>query len=98
MIQMRSRLAAACGAEYPIFAFSHCRDVVIEVSRSGGDTVFADMRQAWRRLPDEVRRFIGALGASHDVAKCAPQDRREQTAVGTAAGRAPRRQAASGDG
>jgi NAD(P)H-dependent flavin oxidoreductase YrpB (nitropropane dioxygenase family) len=29
-------LAQQLGAEYPIFAFSHCRDVIIEVSRAGG--------------------------------------------------------------
>ncbi len=33
---MRSRIADLFGIEYPIFAFSHCRDVVAAVSRAGG--------------------------------------------------------------
>jgi NAD(P)H-dependent flavin oxidoreductase YrpB (nitropropane dioxygenase family) len=33
---MRTRVGAAFGIDYPIFAFSHCRDVVAAVSRAGG--------------------------------------------------------------
>ena len=33
---MRTPITAELGAEYPIFAFSHCRDVVAEISRLGG--------------------------------------------------------------
>src|SRR3970040_2025384 len=33
---MRTRLAREMGIEFPIFAFSHCRDVVAAVSRAGG--------------------------------------------------------------
>ena len=29
-------LSEFLGIEYPIFAFSHCRDVVVEVSKAGG--------------------------------------------------------------
>src|SRR5438477_6940627 len=33
---MRTKLAREMGLEFPIFAFSHCRDVVAAVSRAGG--------------------------------------------------------------
>ena len=33
---MRTRICEMFGIEVPIFAFSHCRDVVVEVSRAGG--------------------------------------------------------------
>jgi NAD(P)H-dependent flavin oxidoreductase YrpB (nitropropane dioxygenase family) len=33
---MHNELCAMTGAEFPLFAFSHCRDVVVAVSRAGG--------------------------------------------------------------
>ncbi|MBJ20138.1 MAG: nitronate monooxygenase [bacterium] len=33
---MRTRICEQLGIEFPIFAFSHCRDVVAEVSNAGG--------------------------------------------------------------
>jgi NAD(P)H-dependent flavin oxidoreductase YrpB (nitropropane dioxygenase family) len=33
---MKTRLCEMFGIEVPIFAFSHCRDVVVEVSKAGG--------------------------------------------------------------
>jgi NAD(P)H-dependent flavin oxidoreductase YrpB (nitropropane dioxygenase family) len=33
---VRTRVTELFGIEYPIFAFSHCRDVVVAVSRAGG--------------------------------------------------------------
>jgi NAD(P)H-dependent flavin oxidoreductase YrpB (nitropropane dioxygenase family) len=33
---MRTKIAEELGLEFPIFAFSHCRDVVAAVSRAGG--------------------------------------------------------------
>ncbi|HEY4333807.1 MAG TPA: nitronate monooxygenase, partial [Ilumatobacteraceae bacterium] len=33
---MRTELCDVLGLEYPIFAFSHCRDVVAAVSKAGG--------------------------------------------------------------
>ncbi len=37
---MKSALCSRFGIEFPLFAFSHCRDVVVEVSRAGGMGVF----------------------------------------------------------
>ena len=33
---MRTAICKRLGCETPIFAFSHCRDVVVEVTRAGG--------------------------------------------------------------
>jgi len=37
---MKSLLCSRFGIEFPLFAFSHCRDVVVEVSKAGGMGVF----------------------------------------------------------
>ena len=39
-----NRLCALTGAEFPLFAFSHCRDVVAAVSRAGGFGVLGATR------------------------------------------------------
>jgi hypothetical protein len=33
---MRTELCQSLGIEVPIFAFTHCRDVVVEVGKAGG--------------------------------------------------------------
>lgn len=33
---MQTELARKLGIEFPIFAFTHCRDVVVAVSKAGG--------------------------------------------------------------
>src|SRR5258708_3029889 len=47
---MRTKLAKEMGLEFPIFAFSHCRDVVAAVSRAGGMGVLG----ALYFTPDEL--------------------------------------------
>ena len=37
---MKSPICALLGIDFPLFAFSHCRDVVVEVSKAGGMGVF----------------------------------------------------------
>ncbi|MEY4284650.1 MAG: nitronate monooxygenase [Betaproteobacteria bacterium] len=37
---MKSELCRQLGIDFPLFAFSHCRDVVVEVSKAGGLGVF----------------------------------------------------------
>ncbi len=48
---MRTAIARRLGCEVPIFAFSHCRDVVVEVTKAGGFGVFG----ASTFSPEEVR-------------------------------------------
>jgi NAD(P)H-dependent flavin oxidoreductase YrpB (nitropropane dioxygenase family) len=47
---MRTPFARKIGAEFPIFAFSHCRDVVAAVTKSGGVGVLG----ALGRTPDQL--------------------------------------------
>src|SRR4051812_47437866 len=50
MPRMQTQLARDLGLEFPIFAFSHCRDVVAAVSRAGGMGVLG----ALYFTPDEL--------------------------------------------
>lgn len=43
------------GIDAPIFAFSHCRDVVVEVSRAGGMGVLGMARMSPKRVKEELR-------------------------------------------
>lgn len=52
---MRNRLCDMFGIEAPIFAFSHCRDVVVEVSKAGGFGVLGMGRQDPDRLEEDLR-------------------------------------------
>lgn len=47
---MNNRICDMLGIEFPLIAFSHCRDVVAEVSRAGGCGVFG----AARLTPEEL--------------------------------------------
>jgi len=49
------------GIEYPIFAFSHCRDVVIEVSRAGGLGVLGSTRYTPAELEIELSHIDAAV-------------------------------------
>ncbi len=51
---MRTAVCDSLGIEYPIFAFSHCRDVVAAVSRAGGMGVLG----ALVFTPDELEREL----------------------------------------
>ena len=47
---MKTPISEELGIEFPIFAFSHCRDVVAAVSRAGGFGVLG----ALAYTPDEL--------------------------------------------
>ncbi len=51
---MRSALCEQLGIEYPIFAFSHCRDVVAAVSRAGGLGVLGAVAMSAEELEQEL--------------------------------------------
>ncbi|MBW2420806.1 MAG: nitronate monooxygenase [Deltaproteobacteria bacterium] len=51
---MRTAVCESLGLDYPIFAFSHCRDVVAAVSRAGGMGVLG----ALIFTPDELEREL----------------------------------------
>ncbi|MCC6850103.1 MAG: nitronate monooxygenase [Deltaproteobacteria bacterium] len=52
---MRSPICDLLGIEFPLLAFSHCRDVVTEVSRAGGMGVFGAVSLPPDRLEEELR-------------------------------------------
>jgi NAD(P)H-dependent flavin oxidoreductase YrpB (nitropropane dioxygenase family) len=52
---MRTKATEMFGLELPIFAFSHCRDVVAEVSKAGGMGVLGCSRLTPEELEQELR-------------------------------------------
>ena len=51
---MNSPICTLLGIEFPLLAFSHCRDVVAEVSRAGGMGVFGAGALPPQRLQEEL--------------------------------------------
>lgn len=51
---MRTRVAELLGVEYPICAFSHCRDVVAAVTNAGGFGVLGAVAHSPERLETEL--------------------------------------------
>src|ERR1700733_5108095 len=51
---MRTRVAEMLGVEFPIFAFSHCRDVVAAVTNAGGLGVLGAVAHSPERLQNEL--------------------------------------------
>lgn len=55
MHHMTQKPAALFGIEFPLFAFSHCRDVVVAVSKAGGLGVFGALHYTPEQLREELR-------------------------------------------
>ncbi|AJA08788.1 Putative monooxygenase [Sphingopyxis fribergensis] len=51
---MQSPICAMLGIEFPLLAFSHCRDVVVAVSKAGGMGVFGAASLPPERLEEEL--------------------------------------------
>ncbi|HET7075376.1 MAG TPA: nitronate monooxygenase, partial [Mycobacterium sp.] len=51
---MRTRVAELLGVEFPICAFSHCRDVVAAVTNAGGFGILGAVAHSPRRLESEL--------------------------------------------
>ncbi len=56
---MNNRLCELTGADFPLFAFSHCRDVVAAVSKAGGFGVLG----ATRFSPDQLEEELAWIDA-----------------------------------
>jgi NAD(P)H-dependent flavin oxidoreductase YrpB (nitropropane dioxygenase family) len=52
--KMRTRVAELLGVEFPICAFSHCRDVVAAVSSAGGFGILGAVAHSPQRLQSEL--------------------------------------------
>lgn len=59
---MRTPLVEMFGIEYPIFAFSHCRDVVAAVTNAGGFGVLGAAMMSPERLDTELRALDKQVG------------------------------------
>ena len=61
---MQNKVCALTGCEFPLFAFSHCRDVVVAVSKAGGFGVLG----ATRFTPDQLEEELAWIDAHIDGA------------------------------
>lgn len=52
---MNVKICKMLGIEFPLFAFSHCRDVVVEVSKAGGMGVFGAVYHTPEELEQELK-------------------------------------------
>lgn len=59
---MKNRMCEMFGIDLPIFAFSHCRDVVVEVSKAGGLGVLGMARMSPQRVREELRWIDERIG------------------------------------
>jgi NAD(P)H-dependent flavin oxidoreductase YrpB (nitropropane dioxygenase family) len=59
---MKNLMCQMFGIEVPIFAFSHCRDVVVEVSKAGGLGVLGMARMSAERVHEELNWIDNHIG------------------------------------
>ena len=59
---MKNDLCKQLGIEFPIFAFSHCRDVVAAVSRAGGLGVLGALAYSAEELETELAWIDAHVG------------------------------------
>ena len=59
---MRNPFCEMFGLDIPLFAFSHCRDVVVEVSKAGGLGVLGAVGFAPDKLEEELRWIDREIG------------------------------------
>lgn len=59
---MRTAVCEMFGLEAPIFAFSHCRDVVVEASKAGGMGVFGALGNTPEQLEIELAWIDSKIG------------------------------------
>lgn len=59
---MRNELCEKLGIEYPIFAFTHCRDVVVAVSKAGGIGVLGAVGFSPAQLKEELDWIDAHIG------------------------------------
>jgi NAD(P)H-dependent flavin oxidoreductase YrpB (nitropropane dioxygenase family) len=59
---MKTRITELLGIELPIFAFSHCRDVIVEVSKAGGMGVLGVSGHSAERVEQELQWIDAHIG------------------------------------
>ena len=69
-----NRVCETTGAEFPLFAFSHCRDVVAAVSKAGGFGVLGATRFSPEQLEEELAWIDSNIdGAPYGVDVLVPE-------------------------
>ena len=61
---MKTRLCSMLGIDFPLVAFSHCRDVVAAVSKAGGFGVFGATNG--KMTPDQLKIELDWIDAHVD--------------------------------
>ena len=61
-IRVKNKLCERLGIEYPIFAFTHCRDVVVAVSKAGGIGVLGAVGFSPAQLKEELDWIDAHIG------------------------------------
>ena len=61
---MNNAICRMTGAEFPLFAFSHCRDVVVAVSKAGGFGVLGATRFSPEQLEEELAWIDAHVGGA----------------------------------
>jgi NAD(P)H-dependent flavin oxidoreductase YrpB (nitropropane dioxygenase family) len=82
---MRTALCKRLGIEVPIFAFSHCRDVVVEVTKAGGFGVLGAATFSAEQLEAELRwidTHVGGRPYGIDVIIPSTYDAKAERAAG----------------
>ena len=82
---MRTEIAKTLGCDVPIFAFSHCRDVIVEVTKAGGFGVLGASTFGLEQLEQELRwidRHVGGRPYGVDVLIPSSYDREAELAAG----------------
>ncbi len=71
---MKTDICTKLGIEYPIFAFTHCRDVVVAVSKAGGIGVLGAVGYSPEQLKEELDWIDAHIGDfSYGVDTVIPQ-------------------------
>lgn len=84
---MNSKLCRMLGIEFPLFAFSHCRDVVAAVSRSGGFGVFGAAGYTPEQLETELSWIDSHVdGKPYGVDLLVPENLSVRTEAGATQG------------
>lgn len=60
---MKSPITAMLGIEFPLIAFTHCRDVVVAVSKAGGMGVFGAAALSPEQLEEELAWIDAHIGS-----------------------------------
>lgn len=83
---MKTRITAMLGIDFPLFAFSHCRNVVAAVSRAGGFGVFGAASFSPDELETELRWVDSHIdGRPYGVDLLIPENLTIRTEPGTTA-------------